>query len=522
MAWTSVTHPLCIDALPVGNGHLGITLCPGLTDGSAFGTLWERDLDLDLDAIRDWGAEAVLTLIEDHEFEMLSVPSLGEAVKARGIEWLRFPIRDLDVPTPEAMDRWRTLSPRLHRILEGGGRVVVHCRAGLGRAGTIAALLLIERGRPVPEAIRHVRCVRPGAIERVEQERWLARETRHFGLRGRRLHASLIGGAIGDSLGAEIEFLSLGEIRRRFEDEIAELPPHQGLRGAITDDTQMTLFTVEGIIRAQVGGALKGVCHPSSVIHDALLRWCRTQQGSPCVETDGIGLIADPRLRVRRAPGLTCLSSLERSPYVGAFARNSSKGCGTIMRVAPVALMLPRDQVRSVAIETSALTHGHPTGQLAAAAWAEMLADVAGGAEIEDIAAGTAAAYAAVEGGGETVTAIRAALDAPRDGAAETVESLGGGWTAEEALSIALYACLAGASFDEGLQIAVRHGGDSDSTGAIAGNMLGLIDPDAVLSHRWAGLIECADIVTRLVLDHLRLKHDLDGAEHLADAYPGT
>ena len=113
------------------------------------------------------------------------------------------------------------------------------------------------------------------------------------------------------------------------------------------------------------------------------------------------------------------------------------------------------------------------------------------------------------------------ALDAPRDGAPETVETLGGGWIAEEALSIALYACLAGKSFDETLQIAVLHSGDSDSTAAIAGNMFGLLDPVAVLKHPWAPAIEGADIISRLARDYLHLQNGSEGAEQLANAYPG-
>jgi ADP-ribosyl-[dinitrogen reductase] hydrolase len=168
------------------------------------------------------------------------------------------------------MDTWAALSAQLHGTLERGGRVLVHCRGGLGRAGTIAALMLIERGWSAPQAISDVRAVRPGAIETEEQERWVTRRARHYGLPGIRLHASLLGGAYGDSLGAEIEFLSLDAIRRKFPDGISDLPPHQGLRGAITDDTQMTLFTAEGLIRAHVRGALKGICHPPSVVHHAL------------------------------------------------------------------------------------------------------------------------------------------------------------------------------------------------------------------------------------------------------------
>ncbi len=104
----------------------------------------------------------------------------------------------------------------------------------------------------------------------------------------------------------------------------------------------------------------------------------------------------------------------------------------------------------------------------------------------------------------------------------ETVETLGGGWTAEEALSIALYGCLAGKSFDEGLQIAVLHGGDSDSTGAIAGNMLGLIDPAAALRHPWAETVETADVISRLVADFLLLNQRDVELESFASIYPGS
>lgn len=522
MVRTSITHPLRIDNLPLGNGRLGITFCPGKKGDSVFGAAWDRDLELDMDAIKGWGANAVLSLIEDHEFEMLGVPKLGEVVEARGINWFHFPVRDLDIPTDSAMSTWAALSARLHGILERGGRVVLHCRGGLGRAGTIAALMLIERGWSATQAISDVRAVRPGAIETAEQERWVTRRGHHYGLPGIRLHASLLAGAYGDSLGAEIEFLSLDAIRRKFPDGISNLPPHKGLRGAITDDSQMTLFTAEGLIRAYVRGSLKGICHPPSVVHHSLLRWYRTQGGKPRVETDDVGLIADRRLWARRAPGLTCLSALGEGRSFGALAKNDSKGCGTIMRVAPVALMVPRDQVRSIASETSALTHGHPTGQLAAAAWAEMLAEVATGQRLEDTAAKIAASYERLENGSETARAIRKALDAPRDGSPETVETLGGGWTAEEALSIALYACISGKTFDDALQIAVLHSGDSDSTGAIAGNMMGLIDPLAALQHRWAPVIEGADIITRVALDYLRLQHEHGTAEALAATYPGV
>lgn len=319
------------------------------------------------------------------------------------------------------------------------------------------------------------------------------------------LRASLLGGAIGDSLGAEIEFWSLAQIRAQFPKGVQELPPHEGIVGAITDDTQMTLSTVEGLIEAYDRGMLRGIWHPPSHVHAALLRWLVTQGGKPRVEVGHRGLMAEPSLNVRRAPRLTCLSALEAATELGKPAQNNSKGCGAIMRVAPVALMLPQDLVRDAAVACSALTHGHPTGQLAAAAWAELLRYVAQGDDLEASALQIADEYRALTGGDETAQAITAALAAPRDGQAETVEILGGGWVAEEALAIALYACLAGRGFEDALRIAVIRSGDSDSTGATAGNMLGLMYADQVTLHRWAGRIECLDLIDRCLADYSKV-----------------
>lgn len=328
------------------------------------------------------------------------------------------------------------------------------------------------------------------------------------------IHACLMGGAIGDALGADIEFASLAEIRLRFPKGFMDLPRHDGVQGAITDDTQMTLFTAEGLIRAAVRHEERGICHPPSVIHHALLRWLVTQGETPRAEVDRVGLIHEPRLQVRRAPGNTCLEALRSARRFGELARNDSKGCGTIMRVAPVAFVA-RERICDMAMETSALTHGHRTGQEAAAAWALILANLVVGVGIEAAALRQAGVF-----GAETDRAIRRALEASRDGAAETVEALGGGWVAEEALSIALYACLCAEGLAHGLTIAVTHSGDCDSTGAIAGNALGLMFPDETRDHPWARQVECADVIAKMSND---LALALTGrAALLSDEYPGS
>jgi ADP-ribosyl-[dinitrogen reductase] hydrolase len=164
---TSQTHPLQIAEVPapVGGGIIGITFCPGKQQHSAFSGRWERDLALDLDAVRDWGAAAVVTLIEYHEIAALNVEGLGEAVKGRYMGWFHLPIVDVSVPCTRFEAQWQEQGEALRSLLRCGFKVLVHCKGGLGRAGTIAARLLAELGMDPQEAVPKVRAARPGAVE---------------------------------------------------------------------------------------------------------------------------------------------------------------------------------------------------------------------------------------------------------------------------------------------------------------------------------------------------------------------
>lgn len=166
-ARTSLTHPLQIAEVPAGPGmgRIGITFCPGKHDRAAMSGVWARDLDLDLDAIMDWGATHVVTLVEPQELAQLKVPDLGPQVRARGMEWHPLPIADYSVPTPAFEARWQAEGRGIRAALRGGADIVVHCKGGLGRAGMIAARLLVELGADPKAAVKAVRTARPGAIE---------------------------------------------------------------------------------------------------------------------------------------------------------------------------------------------------------------------------------------------------------------------------------------------------------------------------------------------------------------------
>ncbi|WP_426959602.1 hypothetical protein [Muricoccus radiodurans] len=133
----------------------------------------------DLDAIRDWGAAAVVTLVEAEELQRLGLHALGDGVRARGMDWLHWPIPDFGIPDAGFAAAWPSHAAALRGVLEGGRNVLIHCRGGLGRSGMIAARLLVEFGADPADAILRVREARsPHAIETTAQEEWVAARLR--------------------------------------------------------------------------------------------------------------------------------------------------------------------------------------------------------------------------------------------------------------------------------------------------------------------------------------------------------
>ncbi|PTV95731.1 hypothetical protein C8J27_10359 [Rhodobacter aestuarii] len=175
---TSETHPLQIAEVCAGPGfgRIGLTFCPGKHDRAAYSGAWARDLTTDMVAIAAWGARVVVTLVEPAELIALKVPDLGDAVHAHGMIWRHLPIADYSIPDEAFEARWAAEGRALRDTLRAGQDILVHCKGGLGRAGTIAARLLVELGIEPKAAIRAVRVARPGAIETPRQLA-LVRET---------------------------------------------------------------------------------------------------------------------------------------------------------------------------------------------------------------------------------------------------------------------------------------------------------------------------------------------------------
>jgi ADP-ribosyl-[dinitrogen reductase] hydrolase len=302
-----------------------------------------------------------------------------------------------------------------------------------------------------------------------------------------RVLGCLLGGAIGDALGAPIEFDRLDDIRARFGDAgVTEFLPAYGLVGAITDDTQMTLFTAEGLLRAQATRERGDRADDVAAIRAAYLQWLRTQDASVRAEETGGGWLVDQDvLHHRRAPGTTCLSALyEGGPGTPVKPLNDSKGCGGVMRVAPIGLVT--EHRFATAARAAALTHGHPSGYLSSGAFAHVVGDLLQGATLPDAIASARVELAQWPDHNETMRSIDAAVAVAAFGDvdAERLETLGGGWVGEEALAIGLCCALVAPDVRSGLELAVNHSGDSDSTGSIAGNLLGALHGvDALPAH---------------------------------------
>lgn len=158
-----------------GLGRIGICGCPGRIFPPVLSGAYNQDIEADLSLIRDFGAVALVTLMEAGELEWASLPlaAFRARVQAHGIHALHLPLADGEAPDARWEERWREEAPVLHAYLRQQRNVVVHCRGGRGRAGLAAARLLIEFGVDPHEAILRARAARPGAIETREQEEYL-------------------------------------------------------------------------------------------------------------------------------------------------------------------------------------------------------------------------------------------------------------------------------------------------------------------------------------------------------------
>ena len=331
-----------------------------------------------------------------------------------------------------------------------------------------------------------------------------------------RVLGCLLGGAVGDALGYPVEFLSEPEILRQYGPAGIQTLAQAGSPARVSDDTQMTLFAANAWIYG-----CSGEGWDIATTWLAYREWLGTQGDESRMGKPRMWIYGDRRLHARRAPGNTCLSAIRFSDRGGTMKNpvNNSKGCGTVMRAAPYGLMPgSREAAMERAAADAALTHGHPLAW-GSSAWlaACVHALVEGAGPLADRVADIKLPQRLNPDGTLLALVQKAIALANREDVTdlEAIHALGEGWVAEEALAIALFCALRHRDdFAAALRAAVNHKGDSDSTGAICGNILGAwLGAEAVAKAFDLEQLELKDIIQTLSLDLLRT--------HTATPIPG-
>ena len=327
----------------------------------------------------------------------------------------------------------------------------------------------------------------------------------------------LIGGAIGDALGTPVEFMRWSDIKRRYGEagiQSLELDFEQGF-SLISDDTQMSLFTANGLLMYDTYKALfREVPAPEQCIYEAYRDWYHCQCSS-AIPKDNRSWLSDlQEMHERRAPGNTCLSAL-RAGEAGSIENpiNNSKGCGGIMRVAPVALWgigkRSVEEADMLAARAAALTHGHPLGYMPSAALTDIIGRILTGMDdMHDVIDATRDSMRSLFGSepylNEMLRIIDQAVVLSRNDHSdvENIHSIGEGWTGEEALGIAIYCSVKYQDgFSRAVIAAVNHNGDSDSTGAITGNIVGARLGFEAIDEKWLRGLELKNTILEMASD---------------------
>lgn len=340
------------------------------------------------------------------------------------------------------------------------------------------------------------------------------------------IRGCLLGGAAGDALGFAVEFTPDYAIFNHYgANGITEyeLDEKTG-KALISDDTQMTLFTANGLLVGDTRSCMRGIQGwPRVYVATAYQDWLFTQNHFFSNRTqhgyDWKSWLCDvPELYARRAPGMTCLSALTKeSEDVQDYIenpRNDSKGCGGVMRIAPLALnyQMEMDRLDMEAAQIAAITHGHSLGYMPAAVLCHIINRIVFKSEVrrslKDIvveAKQTAEKIFTGDSHLQELTDIieRAIILSENDREdLENIKELGQGWVAEETLAIAIYCSLRYENdFSKGIIAAVNHSGDSDSTGAVTGNILGALVGYSEIEDKWKKNLECADVILEMADD---------------------
>lgn len=462
---TSTTHPLRIATVELGHGRgsIGITFCPGKKQLSSISGPWDRDLELDLDAIAAWDAAMVVTLVEQFELETLQVVDLGSRIRDRHMEWIHLPIVDVSVPDDTFEKAWSTSGECVRSLLRSGSKVLVHCRGGMGRAGTIAARLMVELGIDPQDAIDGVRAVRPGAIETRAQEEHVrvkapipVRTVSHHTELDRAVGA-LIGLAVGDAIGTTLEFAPRDDKASRLTDMVGG-GPFELKAGQWTDDTSMAWALADSLLSTE--------SFDPQDLAERFVSWWRDGKYSSTGKCFDIGITTRTGLRQYELSGKAFSGPTEPS----------TAGNGSLMRVSPVAIRYWNDRytMAQVAADQSRVTHGAPEAVEACVLYCEILADAIAGKPRSEVLRSRTGNYTSKVGdiaSGSWKTKSRAVIR-------------GSGYVLD-ALEASLWCVGRTTSFASAVLMAANLRDDADTTAAITGQLAGALYGNEAIPNHW-------------------------------------
>ena len=284
---------------------------------------------------------------------------------------------------------------------------------------------------------------------------------------------------------------------------LSDLAPAGGRWGAVTDAAKASLFTAEGLVRwalARSGGEDRG---PLTAVLDSSRRW-RATRGLEAGGPDGGWLGRLTRLRVSRGTrGALPGEPRDGAEGPGPAGHDREVPAETLVRAAPLGAVCEPGEAFRAGCEVAASTESDPCARISAGALAAIVARVRGGETLEEAALATRDDVVSSPGYGRTARAFEAALGAARSAqpTAETVELLGSGEAAEEALSIGLFCALSTGTFEEGVLLAVNHGGASAVTGSVAGILLGVSHGPWSIPARWLETVELVPEIEEIAAD---------------------
>ncbi|MEU5278402.1 ADP-ribosylglycohydrolase family protein [Streptomyces asoensis] len=344
-----------------------------------------------------------------------------------------------------------------------------------------------------------------------------------------RVRGTLLGTAVGDALGAPVALHGIEEIRQEHGPEgVVDLAPAHGRRGAVTHLTQLTLFTVDGLIRAQVRRDT-GAWHPPTDLHRAYLRWAATQRdwGPDLRRKDDGWLAREEWLYARRDPTRTLLLGLG-DEVMGTLDSPKSPGAAgpeVVARSVPIGLLVGWEPqlVAQLAVECAVQTHGHPTAYLSAGACAVIVHALACGDSLDGAVQRALALLAARPGHEPVSEALQRALGAVRQGlpGPARVEELAGEGTAAAVLSGAVYCAFVAEDVRHGLRLAVNHGAPSGATAALTGGLLGALHGETALPPAWLAELEGRPTILELADDFAMEMTQGPALHNPAGASPG-